>query len=195
MPIKLIVGLGNPGPEYEDTRHNAGFWLLDQLAQQWHSHWQDDRKFFGHLIRSTRPSGEIRLLKPQTYMNLSGQSVQAVASFYKIQPQEILVIHDELDLEPGRIKFKLGGGNGGHNGLKDIQARLGSPDFYRLRLGIGHPGDRNLVTSFVLGKPPAAERELIERAVAKSLAAMPLILEGSRDEAVRFLHGKQPGFD
>ena len=136
MPIKLIVGLGNPGPEYEDTRHNAGFWLLDQLAQQWHSHWQDDRKFFGHLIRSTRPSGEIRLLKPQTYMNLSGQAVQAVASFYKIQPQEILVIHDELDLEPGRIKFKLGGGNGGHNGLKDIQARLGSPDFYRLRLGI-----------------------------------------------------------
>ena len=195
MPIKLIVGLGNPGPEYEDTRHNAGFWLLDQLAQQWHSHWQDDRKFFGHLIRSTRPSGEIRLLKPQTYMNLSGQAVQAVASFYKIQPREILVIHDELDLEPGRIKFKLGGGNGGHNGLKDIQARLGTPDFYRLRLGIGHPGDRNLVTSFVLGKPPAAERELIERAVAKSLAAMPLILEGSRDEAVRFLHGKQPGFD
>ena len=195
MPIKLIVGLGNPGPEYEDTRHNAGFWLLDQLAQQWHSHWQDDRKFFGHLIRSTRPSGEIRLLKPRTYMNLSGQAVQAVASFYKIQPQEILVIHDELDLEPGRIKFKLGGGNGGHNGLKDIQARLGTPDFYRLRLGIGHPGDRNLVTSFVLGKPPAAERELIERAVAKSLAAMPLILEGSRDEAVRFLHGKQPGFD
>ena len=190
MPIKLIVGLGNPGPEYEDTRHNAGFWLLDQLAQQWHSHWQDDRKFFGHLIRSTRPSGEIRLLKPQTYMNLSGQAVQAVASFYKIQPQEILVIHDELDLEPGRIKFKLGGGNGGHNGLKDIQAKLGTPDFYRLRLGIGHPGERTLVIGHVLNKPSAAERELIDRSIEKALAAMPLIMAEDREAIPRFLHSK-----
>lgn len=191
MPIKLIVGLGNPGPEYEDTRHNAGFWLLDQLARQWHSHWQDDRKFFGHLIRSTRPSGEIRLLKPQTYMNLSGQAVQAVASFYKIQPQEILVIHDELDLEPGRIKFKLGGGNGGHNGLKDIQARLGSPDFYRLRLGIGHPGDRNEVVNYVLKKPRREEKELIEDAIDKSIATLPDILAGKIEAAQRVLHGKQ----
>ena len=191
MPIKLIVGLGNPGPEYEDTRHNAGFWLLDQLARQWHSHWQDDRKFFGHLIRSTRPSGEIRLLKPQTYMNLSGQAVQAVASFYKIQPQEILVIHDELDLEPGRIKFKLGGGNGGHNGLKDIQARLGSPDFYRLRLGIGHPGDRNEVVNYVLRKPRREEKELIEDAIDKSIASLPDILAGKIEAAQRVLHGKQ----
>ncbi len=190
MPIKLIVGLGNPGPEYEDTRHNAGFWLLDQLAQQWHSHWQDDRKFFGHLIRSTRPSGEICLLKPQTYMNLSGQAVQAVASFYKIQPQEILVIHDELDLEPGRIKFKLGGGNGGHNGLKDIQARLGSPDFYRLRLGIGHPGDRNEVVNYVLKKPRREEKELIEDAIDKSIATLPDILAGKIEAAQRVLHGK-----
>ena len=173
MPIKLIVGLGNPGPEYEDTRHNAGFWLLDQLAQQWHSHWQDDRKFFGHLIRSTRPSGEIRLLKPQTYMNLSGQSVQA-----------------ELDLEPGRIKFKLGGGNGGHNGLKDIQARLGSPDFYRLRLGIGHPGDRNEVVNYVLKKPRREEKELIEDAIDKSIATLPDILAGKIEAAQRVLHGK-----
>ena len=191
MPIKLIIGLGNPGPEYEDTRHNAGFWLLDQLARQWHSHWQDDRKFFGHLIRSTRPSGEIRLLKPQTYMNLSGQAVQAVASFYKIQPQEILVIHDELDLEPGRIKFKLGGGNGGHNGLKDIQARLGSPDFYRLRLGIGHPGDRNEVVNYVLKKPRREEKELIEDAIDKSIATLPDILAGKIEAAQRVLHGKQ----
>ena len=190
MPIKLIVGLGNPGPEYEDTRHNAGFWLLDQLARQWHSHWQDDRKFFGHLIRSTRPSGEIRLLKPQTYMNLSGQSVQAVASFYKIQPQEILIIHDELDLEPGRIKFKLGGGNGGHNGLKDIHARLGSPNFYRLRLGIGHPGDRNEVVNYVLKKPRREEKELIEDAIDKSIATLPDILAGKIEAAQRVLHGK-----
>jgi len=190
MPIKLIVGLGNPGPEYEDTRHNAGFWLLDQLAQQWHSHWQDDRKFFGHLIRSTRPSGEIRLLKPQTYMNLSGQAVQAVASFYKIQPQEILVIHDELDLEPGRIKFKLGGGNGGHNGLKDIQARLGTPNFYRLRLGIDHPGDRNLVVGYVLNKPSAEHRQQIDDSIAKSLQGLPAVLNGEWEEATRFLHSK-----
>ena len=165
MPIKLIVGLGNPGPEYEDTRHNAGFWLLDQLAQQWHSHWQDDR-------------------------NLSGHSVQAVASFYKIQPQEILVIHDELDLEPGRIKFKLGGGNGGHNGLKDIQARLGSPDFYRLRLGIGHPGDRNEVVNYVLKKPRREEKELIEDAIDKSIATLPDLLAGKIEAAQRVLHGK-----
>ena len=190
MPIKLIVGLGNPGPEYEDTRHNAGFWLLDQLAQQWHSHWQDDRKFFGHLIRSTRPSGEIRLLEPQTYMNLSGKAVAALAQFYKIRPEEILVAHDELDIPCGQIRFKLGGGNGGHNGLKDIQAKFGTPDFYRLRLGIGHPGDRNLVVGYVLNKPSAEDRALIDKAIEKSLQGLPLIMAGDREAATRFLHAK-----
>ena len=195
MDIKLIVGLGNPGSQYEHTRHNAGFWFLDELAHAWGVSFQSQKKYHGQAARAERPQGDIWLLKPDTFMNLSGQSVAPLAQFYKIRPDQILVAHDELDIPCGQTRFKIGGGNGGHNGLKDIQARLGTPDFYRLRLGIAHPGDRNLVTSFVLGKPPAAERELIERAVAKSLAAMPLILEGSRDEAVRFLHGKQPGFD
>ncbi|OAM26391.1 MULTISPECIES: aminoacyl-tRNA hydrolase [Eikenella] len=190
MPIKLIVGLGNPGPEYDDTRHNAGFWLLDELAHKWQARWQDDKKFFGHSARSVQPEGEIRLLKPQTYMNRSGQSVQALAAFYKIKPQEILVIHDELDLEPGRIKFKLGGGNGGHNGLKDIQARLGTPDFYRLRLGIGHPGERSEVINYVLKKPRAEDRELISQAITKSIDTLPAILAGDIAAAQRVLHGK-----
>ncbi len=195
MDIKLIVGLGNPGSQYEHTRHNAGFWFLDELAHAWGVSFQSQKKYHGQAARAERPQGDIWLLKPDTFMNLSGQAVAPLAQFYKIRPDQILVAHDELDIPCGQTRFKIGGGNGGHNGLKDIQARLGTPDFYRLRLGIGHPGERNLVTSFVLGKPPAAERELIERAVAKSLAAIPLILEGSRDEAVRFLHGKQPGFD
>ena len=195
MDIKLIVGLGNPGSQYEHTRHNAGFWFLDELAHAWGVSFQSQKKYHGQAARAERPQGDIWLLKPDTFMNLSGQAVAPLAQFYKIRPDQILVAHDELDIPCGQTRFKIGGGNCGHNGLKDIQARLGTPDFYRLRLGIGHPGERNLVTSFVLGKPPAAERELIERAVAKSLAAIPLILEGSRDEAVRFLHGKQPGFD
>ena len=190
MTIQLIVGLGNPGPEYEDTRHNAGFWLLDRLARDWGVSWRDERKFFGHSARAARPEGEIRLLKPQTYMNRSGQSVQALATFYKIKPQEILVIHDELDLAPGRIKFKLGGGNGGHNGLKDIQARLGTPDFYRLRLGIGHPGERNEVVNYVLKKPHGQDRELIGQAIDKSIAVLPDILAGDMAAAQRVLHGK-----
>lgn len=190
MTIQLIVGLGNPGPEYEDTRHNAGFWLLDQLARDWGVSWRDERKFFGHSTRAARPEGEIRLLKPQTYMNRSGQSVRALAAFYKIKPQEILVIHDELDLAPGRIKFKLGGGNGGHNGLKDIQSKLGTPDFYRLRLGIGHPGERNEVVNYVLKKPHAEDRELIGQAIDKSIDTLPTILAGDMAAAQRVLHGK-----
>lgn len=187
-PIKLIVGLGNPGPEYADTRHNAGFWLLDELAWQWKAALKEEKKFFGTSARAKLPGGEVWLLKPNTYMNRSGQAVQAVAQFYKIAPQEILVVHDELDIAPGRIKFKLGGGNGGHNGLKDIQARLGSADFYRLRLGIGHPGERNEVVNYVLQKPRAEERDLIDAAVRRSVAAMDLVLSGALAEAQRVLH-------
>ena len=184
----MIVGLGNPGREYEDTRHNAGFWFADELAYQWKAAWRSEKKFHGQAARAVRAEGDVWLLKPDTYMNLSGQSVAALAQFYKIRPEEILVVHDELDIPPGRIRFKLGGGNGGHNGLKDIQAKLGTPGFYRLRLGIGHPGDRNLVVGFVLNKPPAAERSLIDQAIAKSLQAVPLIMEGKTEETVRFLH-------
>lgn len=187
--IKLIAGLGNPGPEYEATRHNAGFWLLDELAWHWKVAFHDDKKFFGAVARAQVDGQEIWLLKPQTYMNRSGQSVQALAAFYKIAPQQILVVHDELDIDVGRIKYKQGGGNGGHNGLKDIQARLGTADFYRLRLGIGHPGDRNEVIHYVLKKPRSEERELIDAAIRKSIAAMPLVLSGNMASAQRQLHG------
>lgn len=186
--IKLVVGLGNPGPEYADTRHNAGFWLADELAWQWKAAFKEEKKFFGKTARAKLPGGEVWLLKPNTYMNRSGQAVQALAQFYKIAPQEILVLHDELDIAPGRIKFKLGGGNGGHNGLKDIQAKLGSADFYRLRLGIGHPGERNEVVNYVLKKPRTEERELIDAAVRRSAEQMALILAGDFAAAQRQLH-------
>lgn len=188
MTIKLIVGLGNPGSEYEHTRHNAGFWLIDGLARQWNAPLRAEKKFHGETARANRPEGEIWLLKPDTYMNLSGKAVAALAQFYKIPPAQILVVHDELDIPCGQIRFKLGGGNGGHNGLKDIQAKLGTADFYRLRLGIGHPGDRNLVVGFVLNKPSAAERELVDNSIAKSLTELPNILDGKLEEAVRALH-------
>ena len=190
MKIKLIVGLGNPTAEYEHTRHNAGFWFLDELAWQWKVVFKNEKKFFGDVARVARPEGDVWLLKPDTYMNLSGKAVQALANFYKIQPEEILVVHDELDIDCGAIRFKLGGGNGGHNGLKDIQARLGTPDYYRLRLGIDHPGDRNLVVGYVLNKPSAEHRRQIDDAIRKSLEAMPAILAGEWEEAVRFLHSK-----
>ncbi|WP_080664938.1 aminoacyl-tRNA hydrolase [Kingella kingae] len=182
--------MGNPTAEYEKTRHNAGFWFLDELAWQWKASWKNEKKFFGDVARVSRPGGEVWLLKPDTYMNLSGKAVQALAQFYKIAPEEILVVHDELDIDCGAIRFKLGGGNGGHNGLKDIQAKMGTPNFYRLRLGIGHPGDRALVVGFVLNKPSAAERELVDAAIAKSLRAMDDIMAGKQEEAVRYLHSK-----
>ena len=190
MSIKLIVGLGNPGTEYEHTRHNAGFWFLDELARQWKAAWKHEKKYFGHTARVSRPEGEVWLLKPDTYMNLSGKAVAALAQFYKIRPEEILVVHDELDIPCGQIRFKLGGGNGGHNGLKDIQAKFGTLDFYRLRLGIGHPGDRNLVVGYVLNKPSAEDRALIDKAIEKSLQGLPLIMAGDREAATRFLHAK-----
>ncbi|WP_373740612.1 aminoacyl-tRNA hydrolase [Neisseria sp.] len=186
--IKLIAGLGNPGGEYEHTRHNAGFWFLDELAWQWKAVFKEEKKFFGEVARAARPEGDVWLVKPNTFMNRSGQAVAALAQFYKIKPEEILVVHDELDIPCGRIRFKLGGGNGGHNGLKDIQARLGTPGFYRLRLGIGHPGDRNLVVGYVLNKPSAEDRQAIDGAVAKSLQGLPKIMAGEWEDAVRFLH-------
>ena len=138
--IKLLVGLGNPGPEYEATRHNAGFWWVDAAAKQLGGRLSADRACFGLVGRVNRPAGPVWLLQPQTYMNLSGKSVAALARFFKIAPQEILVVHDELDLLPGQLKLKEGGGHAGHNGLRDIHAQLGSADYWRLRLGIGHPG-------------------------------------------------------
>lgn len=188
--IKMIVGLGNPGSEYEQTRHNAGFWFIDELAWQYKATLKEEKKFFGSVARISISGSDLWLLKPSTFMNRSGQAVAALAQFYKIKPEEILVVHDELDIPCGRIKFKLGGGNGGHNGLKDIQARLGTPDFYRLRLGIDHPGDRNLVVGYVLNKPSPERRQQIDEAINKSLKAVPMLLAGEWEEAVRFLHSK-----
>ena len=188
--IKMIVGLGNPGSEYEQTRHNAGFWFIDELAWQYKATLKEEKKFFGSVARISISGSDLWLLKPSTFMNRSGQAVAALAQFYKIKPEEILVVHDELDIPCGRIKFKLGGGNGGHNGLKDIQARLGPPDFYRLRLGIDHPGDRNLVVGYVLNKPSPEHRQQIDEAINKSLKAVPMLLAGEWEEAVRFLHSK-----
>lgn len=186
--IKLIVGLGNIGAEYEATRHNAGFWLVDELAWKWKTSLREEKKFFGDVARVSYEDRDVWLLKPNTYMNLSGKAVGALAQFYKIQPEEILVVHDELDIACGKIRFKLGGGNGGHNGLKDIQAKLGTPNFYRLRLGIGRPAEKEQVVGFVLNKPSSAERELIDHAIAKSLQTLPQILNLQLEDAVRAVH-------
>lgn len=188
MSMKLIVGLGNPSKEYEQTRHNAGFWFIDELAWQWKVSLKEDKKYFGEVARVSRAEGDVWLLKPLTFMNLSGKAVGALAQFYKIKPEEILVVHDELDIPCGRIRLKRGGGNGGHNGLKDIQAKLGTADFYRLRLGIDHPGDKALVSAYVLNKPSAEDKQKIEEAIGKSLQGLPLIMEGKWEEATRFLH-------
>jgi peptidyl-tRNA hydrolase, PTH1 family len=186
---RLIVGLGNPGAEYEATRHNVGFWLVDQFADKLKANLAPQGKFFGRTARA----GELWLLQPTTFMNRSGQSVAALANFYKIAPDEILVVHDDLDLPPGGIRLKQGGGNGGHNGLKDIQARLGTPDFWRLRLGIGHPRELNLaqqVADFVLHPPRKEEMPVIEHALARCLLAWPKIAGGDYAGAQRQLHGK-----
>ena len=186
--IRLLVGLGNPGPEYEATRHNAGFWWIDTVARRLGAHLSADKAYHGLVVRVNRPTGPIWLIEPQTYMNLSGKSVAPLARFFRIAPEEILVVHDELDVLPGQMKIKQGGSAAGHNGLKDIQAQLGSPAFWRLRLGIGHPGDRAEVAGYVLRKPPASERELIEGCIDRSMEALDLLLAGDMPKATALLH-------
>ncbi len=193
--IRLIVGLGNPGPEYQATRHNAGFWWVDAAARQLGMALQYDRHYQGLLARLNRPlpaAGPLWLLQPMTFMNLSGRSVGPLAHFYKIAPAEILVVHDELDLPPGQAKLKQGGGAAGHNGLKDILAQLGAPDFWRLRIGIGHPGDRSEVSNWVLQKPRLEDRLAMDKCIDDSLAALPLLLDGAMDKALMKIHAKPP---
>ena len=190
--IRLLVGLGNPGTEYENTRHNAGFWLIDEAARTLRASLVPERSYFGLAARATGPAGPLWLLQPMTYMNLSGKSVAALARFFKIAPGEIMVAHDELDLLPGQVKMKLGGSHAGHNGLKDIQAQLGSADFWRLRLGIGHPGVKAEVVDYVLRKPPAEQREAIDKSVEQALSALPLMLEGDMANALMKVHAKPP---
>lgn len=192
MSIRLIVGLGNPGAEYEQTRHNAGFWLVDNLANTLPNCRLQKESRFQALAAKARLGGQdVWLLQPQTFMNLSGQAVGAIARFFKITPQEVLVVHDELDLPPGSAKLKKGGSTGGHNGLKDIASALGTQDFWRLRLGIGHPrelGLKSQVIDFVLHRPRPEEQKLIDDAIAKSLPIIPLLCEGKFDVAMKELH-------
>lgn len=187
--IKLIVGLANPGNEYAATRHNTGAWFVEQLADRYHQSLKNDPKFFGYSSRITISGHDVRLLVPTTFMNLSGKAVQAMATFYQIKPEEILVAHDELDLNPGIAKFKFGGSHGGHNGLKDIANKLGNnPNFYRLRIGIGHPGDKNKVVGFVLNKPSKAEQELIDKAIDESVRCTDILLSDGIETAMNRLH-------
>ena len=188
MSIKLFVGLGNPGPQYEDTRHNAGFWWADAAARALGAQWQDGRGFHGLVARA----GGLWLLKPQTFMNLSGQAVAALARFYKIAPEEILVAHDELDLPPGQARLKQGGGHAGHNGLRDIHARLGSAGYWRLRLGIGHPGDKAKVLGWVLGKAPLDERIALEQAIDRGIQALNDLAAGQMARATLLIHTDKP---
>ena len=190
--IRLLVGLGNPGPEYEATRHNAGFWWLDEVARKLGAHLVPERSYYGLVARVNRPEGPIWLLEPMTFMNLSGKAVAPLARFFKIAPEEILVAHDELDLMPSQMKMKLGGSHAGHNGLKDIHAQLGSADYWRLRLGIGHPGVKAEVINYVLRKPPQEEREAIEKAIDQSLQALDLLLAGDMEKAMMKIHARPP---
>jgi PTH1 family peptidyl-tRNA hydrolase len=186
--IKLFVGLGNPGPEYQATRHNAGFWWLDSIARELKVHLVMDKGYHGLVARTFVHGQSIWLLAPQTFMNQSGKSVATLARFFKIAPQEILVAHDELDIVPGQVKLKLGGSHAGHNGLRDIHAQLGTGDYWRLRLGVGHPGIKSEVIDWVLKKPSPDHRIAIEQSIDRSLKALESLLEGDMEKATLLIH-------
>jgi PTH1 family peptidyl-tRNA hydrolase len=190
--IKLFVGLGNPGAEYEATRHNAGFWWIDALCQELKVPLSLDKNYYGQVGRTTLNGQTVWLLKPLTFMNLSGKSVAALARFFKIAPGEILVAHDELDIVPGQAKLKLGGSHAGHNGLRDIHAQLGTADYWRLRIGVGHPGVKSEVINWVLKKPSAEHRTAIEDGIARSIKAVPELLKGEMEKATMLIHTSQP---
>lgn len=188
MAFKLIVGLGNPGSKYEQTRHNAGFWLLDELARRYRLNFTTDSRSQGLVARLDWEGGTVHLLKPMQYMNLSGGAVSAVANFYKISAPQIVVAHDELDFAPGLVKLKRGGGHGGHNGLRDIIAKLGSAEFARIRLGIGHPGHKDAVVGYVLERPSQQDAKLLSEAVGRVADHVPQLLAGRLDAVMNALH-------
>ena len=190
--IKLFVGLGNPGPEYEATRHNAGFWWVDAVARELKLNLQPERSYHGLVARGTVQGQTVWLLEPQTFMNLSGKSVAALARFFKIAPHEILVAHDELDIVPGESKLKFGGGHAGHNGLRDIHAQLGSSDYWRLRIGVGHPGVKSEVVHWVLKKPSPDHRVAIDDSIHRALRALPQLLAGEMEKATMLVHTSKP---
>lgn len=188
MAIKLIIGLQNPGSAYEHTRHNAGGWFVNALALRHGAHFKLEKKMQAELTDLELNGHLSKLVLPTTFMNHSGQPVRAISQFYRIQTEELLVVHDELDLPVGRAKLKKGGGHGGHNGLRDITAHLGSNEFYRLRLGIGHPGHKDLVHQYVLGKPSINDRQLVYDAIDRAIAVIPLILSGDLAKAMNQLN-------
>ena len=193
-PVELIVGLGNPGPNYERTRHNVGADLVLELAKSLHAELKYESKFFGDTARVSIAGRDVRLLIPSTFMNLSGKSVAAMARFYQIAPENILVVHDELDMDPGTVRFKKGGGHGGHNGLRDIIPALGGQrDFWRLRIGIGHPGSAAKVAAWVLSKASIDSRLAIEASIDSAMDALPLLLEGDDIKAMTALHSEHHG--
>lgn len=192
--IQLIVGLGNPGPEYSQTRHNAGVWFVEQLARSFNVSLKSEPKFFGHTGKFVAAGQEYKLLIPSTFMNLSGKAVLAMTQFYKLPPENVLVAHDEMALEPGIAKFKLGGGHAGHNGLRDIISRFGNnQNFYRLRLGIGHPGHKDKVTGYVLGKAPASEQKLIEHTIDEAVSCFDILAKDGLIKAQNRLHSFKAG--
>lgn len=187
-PIKLIVGLGNPGEKYDRTRHNAGFLFLDALCSEFNEKLQVSKNLFGRTTQVTIMGKQVRLLAPDTFMNLSGKSVQACMNFYKIDIEEVLVVHDELDHEPGSARLKFSGGHGGHNGLRDIVQKTASKDFLRLRLGVGHPGHAKAVASYVLKTAPKIEQDKIDDAIIASARVMPEVISGELPKAMNELH-------
>ena len=190
--VQLIVGLGNPGPEYDQTRHNAGALFVERLASQQGANLSVDRKYFGLVGKFSHQGRDVRLLIPTTFMNRSGQAVAALANFFRIAPEAILVAHDELDMPPGVAKLKLGGGHGGHNGLRDIIAQLGNQNsFHRLRLGIGHPGHASMVSNFVLGRAPRSEQDLLDASIDFALGVVPEMLAGDWTKAMQKLHSQK----
>ncbi len=190
--VQLIVGLGNPGPEYDQTRHNAGALFVERLAEREGARLALDKKYFGLTGKFTHQGRDVRLLIPTTFMNRSGQAVAALARFFRIEPEAILVAHDELDMPPGVAKLKQGGGHGGHNGLRDIIAQLGNQNsFHRLRLGIGHPGHSSQVTGYVLGRAPRSEQELLDASIDFALGVLPEMLAGDWIKAMHKLHSQK----
>ncbi|MAY70836.1 MAG: aminoacyl-tRNA hydrolase [Halomonas sp.] len=187
--IKALIGLANPGTQYEATRHNAGAWLVEEVARQSGAELRPEKKFLGLYAKAFVEGSDLHLLVPTTYMNRSGASVAALANFFKLAPNEMLIAHDELDLPPGSARYKQGGGHGGHNGLRDIISALGNDkSFHRARIGIGHPGSANLVTNYVLGRPGKTEREAIDGALIECLATLPQALSGDWAKAMNRLH-------
>ncbi len=190
IDLKVIVGLGNPGSKYTETRHNAGFWFIEEVARKYGAMFRPDKKFHGEVAKVSIEGKDIWLLKPETFMNRSGLAVQSLLSFYRFTAEQLLVAHDEIDLPPGTAKLKTGGGHGGHNGLRDIISQLGSKDFHRLRIGVGHPGSKDQVVDYVLHSASRDDRILIDRDIDDAVAVLPELASGAFEQAMQKLHSK-----